>query len=437
MGLLVALAGPLLLLLLVLANAFFVLAEFALITVDRGRVERMARAGNRGARGVAAALPELTLQLSGAQLGITLASLLIGFLAQPNLEALLAPLLEKAGAARQGIAASIAVIIALLVSTVAQMVLGEQVPKSVVIAHPMGVALLVVTPLRAFCWICRPLIALLNASANEVVRLLGVEPRGEIAASRSIDELEVVIRTSVDEGTLDRPTARLLIRAARFRQKTAADAMVPRVALVALPRRATAADLLAAAGESRHHRFPVYGSGLDDIVGVAGVMDALRVGPERRGAVRVDELSRPPLLVPESIRLDRLLAQMRRTGEKMVVAIDEYGGTAGIVTKEDLMEEAAGEIEDRPSEPPPEERTARVLPGTAPLSQVLDETGLELPEGEYATLAGFLLERLGDIPQPGDEVRLDGWALRVVAMEDHRIRWVAIRQTRQPEVEQG
>ncbi len=436
LNLLAALAGPLLLMLLVLANAFFVLGEFALITVDRGRIERMARAGDRGARGVLTALRQLTLQLSGAQLGITLTSLLLGFLAEPALGSLLLPLVGRIPLLSQAVAASLALTIAFLLSTIAQMVLGEQVPKSLAIAHPMRVALLVATPLRIFCWACRPVIAVLNASANRVVRLVGVEPRSEIAASRSIHELEVVIRTSVEAGTLDRPTARLLTNTARFRRKTAADALVPRVAMVALPRRASAAELLRVAGQVRHHRFPIFGKSLDDVVGVAGVMDALRVEPARRGVVRVEELLQAPLVVPESIHLDRLLTRMRGSHELMAIVIDEYGGTAGIVTMEDLMEEAAGEIEDRPARPPAAQGAGRILPGTAPLSQVLDETGLELPEGEYATLAGFLLDRLGDLPETGDEVRLDVWVLRVVAVDDRRIGWVAV--VRLPErVERG
>jgi CBS domain containing-hemolysin-like protein len=420
------LVGPLALGLLVLANAFFVLGEFSLITVDRGRVERLAGSGDRRAGRVLGALRMLTTQLSGAQLGITLSSLLVGFLAEPALGALLRPLLQGIPGASEGLTVSLSLAIAFVLSTAVQMVVGEQVPKSVAIAYPLPTAILVIPLLRAFCWVCGPAIAVLNGGANAVVRRLGVEPREEIAAARSIAELEVVIRTSAEQGALDRPTARLLWRAARFRRKTAVDALVPRVELVALPRRATAADLLRTAAASRHHRFPVYGDGLDDIVGVVGVRDALGVEPPRRAEVRLADLAQPPLAVPESVHLDRLVVQLRASGQTMAVAVDEYGGTAGIVTLEDLLEEAAGEIDVRPTRPAAPAGSARVLPGAAPLSQVLDETGLELPEGEYATLAGFLLERLGGLPRAGARAEFEGWQLEVTWVDGHRIRWVTV-----------
>jgi CBS domain containing-hemolysin-like protein len=424
---LTGLAGPLLLLVLVLANAFFVLGEFALITVERGRVERLAEAGDGRARSALLALQQLTLQLSGAQLGITLASLLVGFIAEPALTGLLFPLLAELPLVSQGLAIALSAALAFTLATILQMVMGEQVPKSLAIAHPLRFALLATPPLRVFCSICRPVIALLNGAANAVVRGLGVEPRQEIVAARSISELEVLIRTSASQGTLDRTTARLLLRAGSFRRKTAGDALVPRVMVVALPTRASAEELLGAALESAHHRFPVFGRNLDDIVGIASAQDALRVEPERRGQVRLDDLMRPPLVVPEAIHLDQLLARMRRAGLRMAVVIDEYGGTAGIVTAEDLMEEAAGEIESRPLRLPAYAGPGRLFPGAAPLEQVIEETGLELPEGEYGTVAGFLHDRLGKLPEPGDSLKPDGWELRVVVVDGHRITWVAVR----------
>lgn len=424
--LLVTLAGPLLLLALILANAFFVLGEFSLIAVDRGRVERLA-AADHAVRSVLTAMRKLTLQLSGAQLGITLTSLLVGFLAQPALARLLQPLFNGVPLLADGAAAGISLVIAFILSTVAQMVLGEQVPKTLAIADPLRWALLVATPLQAFCLACQPAIVLLNGAANWAVRRLGIEPREELAAARSIDELEVVIRTSVSDGVLDRPTGRLLTRAARFRRKTAADALVPRVAVAALPRRASAAELVLASVESRHERFPVYGRNLDNIVGVAEVRDALRIAPERRASVPVEEFMRPPVVVPATVHLDRLLTLLRAAGERMAVVIDEYGGTAGIVTAEDLLEEMAGEIDAQPPRRPPLQGPGHLLPGAAPLDQVLDETGLELPRGEYSTLAGFLLDRLGDLSEVGDVVALDGWSLRVLSQDGHRIAWVEIR----------
>jgi CBS domain containing-hemolysin-like protein len=419
------LAGPLLLLALIAANAFFVVGEFSLITVDRARVERLA-GSDRRARRVLASLERLTQQLSGAQLGITLASLLLGFLAEPALAEILRPPLGRVPLLADGLAVATSVLIAFVLSTVGQMVLGEQVPKTIAITDPLRSALLVAAPLRLFCRACWPAIVLLNGAANRVVRWLGVEPRDEIAAARSIEELQVVIQTSVRSGVLDQPTGRLLARAVRFRDKIAADALVPRVAMATLPRRASAAELVRASVESRHERFPVYGRDRDDIVGVAEVHDALRLPPEDRPAVPVERLMRRPLVLPATVHLDRLLAQLRESGERMAVIIDEYGGTAGIVTAEDVLEEMAGEIDAQPLRRPPLEARGWLLPGAAPLDQVLDETGLELPDGPYATLAGFLFDQLGELPEVGDAVELDGWTVRIAATDRHRITWVDV-----------
>jgi CBS domain containing-hemolysin-like protein len=411
---------------LVLANAWFVLGEFALISVDRGRVERLARGGDGRARSVLAAIRRLTLHLSGAQLGITLSSLLVGFVAEPALASLLREPLAGLPGLAGGLAVSASLALAFALATVVQMVVGEQVPKSVAIAHPLRSAMLVATPLRAFCWLGRPLIALLNGTANALVRRLGVEPREEMASAPSIEELELVIRTSAREGTLDRPTARLLGRAVRFRRKTVRDVLRPRVAVVGLSVAETAARLVQAAIESGYTRFPVYGRDLDDIVGTVDVKDGLRLPAGGRPLARIDALMRPPLVLPESLPLDQALARMRAGEQRMAVAIDEYGGTAGIVTMEDVLEEVAGEIEERPPVRPPGDGRSRVLPGGAQLDQVLDETGLELPSGEYATLAGFLLHRLGEFPRPGDVVEADGWTLRVLAMDGRRVAWVSV-----------
>ena len=425
-GLAGGVAGLAVLLLLIFANAFFVLSEFSLINVERTSVERMARSGDRGAARLLQGVHNLTRQLSGTQLGVSMSSLLIGFLAEPALAGLLRPLIGLVPWIGDVAVGVIAFALAYVISNVAQLVLGEQVPKSLAIAHPLRFAMLIVRPLNAFALVCRPLIAILNGGASGIVRLLGVEPRSEISASRSIEELEVVIRTSAQGGTLDRATARLLRHSARFRTKTAADALMPRVAIAALPRSATAAELMRLAAETGHIRFPVYQDSLDRIVGVVSVMDALQVPSEQRGTIPLSDLMQPVGAVPESLHLDALLRQMRQVGAFMMVVVDEYGGTAGIVTREDLMEEAAGEIDARPQRTPIHGGEGRLLPGAASLEQVQDETGLELPEGEYATLAGYLLYRLGEIPSQGERVSLGPWTLEAVQVTARRIDWVSI-----------
>lgn len=425
-------AGLVVLLLLILVNAFFVLSEFSLINVERSRVERMARSGDKRAQRLLHAVQNLTRELSGTQLGISVSSLLVGFLAEPALAGLIRPAIGQIPLVSEGVVRVVAFALAYVISNVAQMVLGEQVPKNLAIAHPLRFAMLTITPLDVFCSLCRPLIAILSGGASGIVRFLGVEPRTEISASRSIEELEVVIRTSAEEGTLDRATARLLRHSARFRSKTAADALMPRVAIAAVPRTASAAELLRVAAETGHIRFPVYEGNLDRIVGVASVMDVLKVPAEQRGSVPLSELMGPIDAVPESLHLDALLRLMRRTAAFMVVVVDEYGGTAGIITREDLMEEAAGEIDARPQRVPMHAGEGRLLPGTASLEQVHDETGLELPDGEYATLAGYLLYQLGDIPQQGQKLRVGDWVLEAVQVTDRRIDWVSITKSPTP-----
>ena len=396
--------------LLVGVNAVFVGAEFSLLTVDRPSVRRDAAAGQRSARSLDAALSSLSTQLSGAQLGITVSSLAVGFLAEPSLAELLrGPLgaVGLPGAAVDGVAVAVALVLA----TAVQMVLGELVPKNWAIAQPRQVARVVVGPQRLFTRLARPLLAVLNGSANAVLRLFGLEPQEELASARAPRELVSLVRRSEDVGTLDHDAARLVARSLEFGERIAADAMTPRPRVRFVDADAPAGEVLRLAREHGLARFPVTGpGGVDDVVGVAHFKQVLAVARAERETRRVRDVMTPAAAVPTTMELDPLLVQLRRPGLQMAVVVDEFGGTAGVVTLEDLVEEIVGEIADE------HDRQARLVrdgpdgvdvDATARPDELTRLLGLRLPEGRTTeTVAGLVNERLGRLARPGDRVPL-------------------------------
>jgi CBS domain containing-hemolysin-like protein len=418
--------------LLTAGNAFFVAAEFGLVTVDRVEIAKQADAGDRRARTVRNALRELSFQLSGAQLGITLTALLTGYLAEPALSRLFRPALEPiAGNATEGLAHAFALILATLVS----MLFGELVPKNAALARPMRVALATSAPLRMFSKTFNWLIGLLNGSANWLVRRLGIEPQEELASARSPEELGLLAAISARAGALPTETATLLRRAIRFGEKRAAKAMTPRVDVVGLKTTASVADLIAVSRATGHTRFPVYENTIDLVIGVVGVPDALGVRPERRAATRVAAIAREPVYVPESLGLDKVLAALRAADADLAIVVDEYGGTDGVVTVEDLIEELVGEITDEydlsngtetQELTAPGGEKAFLVDGLLREDELMEQTGFALPEGPYETLAGFLLSRLGHIPVIGESLESDGWEFTVVQVDRHRVEQVRV-----------
>ena len=419
--------------LLTAGNAFFVAAEFGLVTVDRVEIGKRADAGDRRARTVRHALQELSFQLSGAQLGITLTTLLTGYLAQPALSRLFTPLIEPvAGRHTETVTHLLAFVLATLVS----MLFGELVPKNAALARPMRLALSTAAPLRGFSRLFGWLIGALNGSANWLVRRLGIEPQEELASARSPEELGLLAAISARAGALPPETATLLRRTIRFGEKRAAKAMTPRVDVVGLKTTASVADLMKVARETGHTRFPVYESTLDLVMGVVGVPDALGVPPDRRASTPVSAVAREPIYVPESLGLDKVLAALRAADADLAIVVDEYGGTDGVVTVEDLIEELVGEIADEydvdVAEAGTQELTAPdggrtfVVDGLLREDEVAEQTGFRLPEGPYETLAGFLLARFGHIPVPGESLEDDGWEFTVMQVDRHRIEQVRV-----------
>lgn len=427
---------------LVLANGFFVAAEFGLVTVERPEAERAAAEGDRRARSVTKALRELSFQLSGTQLGITLTSLVVGMLCEPALTHLFSGPLTAAGLP-EGAVHGTAAIAGMLLASAVQMVVGEQVPKSWAVSRPLAVARFVAGPQRLFAGALRPVITVLNAFANRIVRGLGVQPAEELASARTPSELLSLARHSAREGAIEQDTADLFVRTLSLAGLTAQHVMTPRVRVCALQTGATAEDVVNLTRATGLSRFPVSGERLDEITGTAHLKDALAVPAPERLHTPVDAITRPALLVPQTLPVQPLLERLRSEAP-IAVVVDEYGGTAGVVTLEDIVEELVGEVRDEhdehdppalaPGPPDPDGRPGWDADGGCRLDE-LRRIGLDAPDGPYETVAGLVADRLGRIPAPGDIAHLPGgpgepgWQLRVRLVDHHRAARVRIVRT--------
>jgi CBS domain containing-hemolysin-like protein len=396
-------------LLLVLACGVFVAAEFALVTVDRGQVARAAAAGDRSAEGVSKALHSLSTQLSGAQVGITVTNLAIGFLAEPAIARLIDGPLGRAGLP-DGAVHPTALGLALGLSTALTMIFGELVPKNFAISEPLATARATQGFMRGFTKVNAVPIRFLNESANTLVRRLGLEPQEELRSARSSTELASLIQRSADRGTLDADTAELMERSVEFGTRTAAEIMTPRVRTVSLDATDRASAVIELARQTGHSRFPVLDEA-DVVVGTVHVKHAVALPVHERATTRVKHIMVKPIVVPDSLRLDPLLSLLRGEGFQMAVVLDEYGGHAGIVTLEDVVEEIVGDIADEHDRLGSRARQRRdgswSLSGLLRPDEVEDITGVSLPENEdYDTIAGLVLRELGRIPVAGDQVEL-------------------------------
>ena len=396
-------------------NAFFVAAEFSLVAVDQARITAAAEAGDPGARRVQGLLRRLTAHLSGAQFGITLSALLLGFVAEPTVARILTGDSHPTGPS---------VVVAIIVATVLHLVVGEQVPKYLALAAPERLARRLAPAVAVIGVVGRPVVAVLDGAANAVVRRFGVSPRAELDPSHTLDEIGDLIRTSSDE-TLDPDDVALLSRSIRLADKVAADVLVPRLDVHVLTVDSTGSDLLEATARTRCSRFPVVEGDLDHVVGVVHVKALLAVGRGERDAVSVVDLMIPPLAVPETRTLDGLMEDLRRARCAMAVVVDEHGGTAGVVTEEDVLEELVGEIDDEFDQPVPRTRVdalgRTVVSGSLGPDDVYEATRFVLPDGPYETLAGFVLHRLGRIPEPTAMVDHEGWRIEVLGVDGRRI----------------
>ena len=387
-------------LLLIAACGVFVAAEFAFVTVDRSKVERDAEAGDTTAQGVAAGLKSLSTQLSGAQVGITITNLGVGFLAEPAISEIISDPLRSLGTP-DGAVAPLALGIGLTLSTFLTMLFGELVPKNLAIALPMATARATQRPMRWFTPI-----KVLNGTANAVVRRMGMEPQEELRSARSSTELASLIQRSANVGTLDAETAELMERSVVFGSRTAGEIMTPRVRTHSLDSNDRASAVIELARQTGNSRFPVLDDD-DSVVGTVHVKHAVALPVHERATTKVKHLMVRPVVVPDSLRLDPLMALLRDDGFQMAVVLDEYGGHAGIVTLEDVVEEIVGDIADEHDLTGARARQRRdgawALSGLLRPDEVEDLTGITLPESEdYDTVAGLVLKVLGRLPQPGD-----------------------------------
>lgn len=385
------------------------------MAVNRSRVESRAAAGEGRADRLLGRLRDLSFELSGAQLGITVTSLVLGAIAEPTVARFLDPMFGAAGIDSP----AVSVATALVLATVAQMVLGELFPKNLALARAYPVALRVGLPMSFINRLLGPLVRFFNTSANWTVRKLGIEPRDELAGLRSLRDLEMIVRASSAEGELGAHETSLITRAIAFVEKHASDVMVPRVAVHGVSHNASVGDLRRLAQETGHSRFPIYESDLDEVIGVAYVKDTFSVPPADRETVPITAIASPVEAVPESMRLDSILIDLQNAGRTIAIVVDEYGGTAGIVTVEDIVEEILGEIHDEHDYEAPPDRDKGILAGSLHRHEVEEVTGFEWPEGSYDTLSGFVTARLDRFPQVGDVLSVGRYRIEVLGVDEH------------------
>jgi len=403
-------------LVLTVGTGFFVASEFALVNLDRGDLEARQSRGEKRLGPTINALKITSTHLSGAQLGITLTTLLTGYTFEPAISRMLSGPLLAAGLP-EGAVPAVGSVVGIFLATIFSMVIGELVPKNFALALPLATAKVVVPFQTLFTAVFKPVILLFNNTANAIIRSFGIEPKEELSGARSAEELSSLVRRSALEGLLDADHAVLLHRTLRFSEHSAADVLTPRVRMTAVNAEDTAEEIIALATTTGYSRFPVIGEDRDDVLGVLHVKQAFAVALEDRQRVTASGLMIDPLRVPESMGVDTLLVLLRKQGLQVAIVSDEHGGTAGIVTLEDLVEEIVGELED-------EHDRARVgvvhvgrsitFDASLRPDELLDRTGITVPDDEdYDTIAGFVTDQLDRIPELGDEVQIDGGTFRV------------------------
>ncbi|MCR2813930.1 MULTISPECIES: hemolysin family protein [Microbacterium] len=409
---------------LTIGTGLFVASEFALVNLDRHELEARRVRGERGLDGTISALRITSTHLSSAQLGITLTTLLTGYTFEPAISSMLREPLLQLGVP-EGAVSPLGAVTGILLATLFSMIVGELVPKNFALALPLATAKVVTPFQRAFTAVFKPLILLFNNTANAIIRSMGIEPKEELSGARSADELSYLIRHSATAGLLDNSDAQLLRRTLRFAEHDASEVMTPRVRMVSVDVADTADTVIAQSRATGFSRFPVIDGTPDRVVGVVHVKHAFAVPLDQRTATRADALMSDVRTVPEGMGADHLLTLLRTEGLQIAVVGDEYGGTAGIVTLEDLVEEIVGELEDEHDRT----RTGILRSGRSVTfdaswrpDEVLDRTGVEIPEeGDYETAGGYVTDVLERLPELGDEVRLDAGTLRVERIDGHRI----------------
>lgn len=421
---------------LTMGTAVFVAAEFSLTALERSTVDANARTGGRRDQLVQRAHKTLSFQLSGAQVGISVTTLITGYLAEPLIARLLEPVFA-ALALTEKIASGLALAISLLIATSVSMVFGELVAQYLAVAKPLETARVVAGPQVLFSLFFTPVIKSTNGTANWILRRLGIEPAEELRSARSPQELGSLVRNSARRGALDPITAALVDRSLQFGSRTAEELMTPRSKIEALQAEENVADLIVMAMETGFSRFPIVEGDLDETIGLVHVKQVFEVAPDDRPRTALAGLATAVPVVPSTLDGDDVMAQVRASALQTVLVADEYGGTAGMVTMEDLIEEIVGDVRDEHDDVTPDvlrmSRDSWRVSGLLRIDEVAENAGFRAPEGEYETIGGLVMQELGHIPKPGETVELtafdpDGpiddpvrWLATVVRMDGRRI----------------
>ncbi len=436
---------------LVLLNGFFVAAEFALVSVRQTRIEQLSKEGSARARQVGRVLEHLDTYIAATQLGITMASLALGFVAEPAIAALLEPVFEHIpflhGPGAVISSHTIALIIAFAIATALHIVFGELAPKSIALQRPEATSLWVITPLNIFERVFRYPIAFLNGIGNAVVRLIGLEPAGGHGSVHSVEELELLVHSSRQAGLLEEQQEQMVAGVFDFGEHRASRVMTPRTELHAVATTISLDELTTEAAEGGHSRLVVFEGDLDHIAGVVHAKDVLRTIARRQHTLAaggqlpefdVRSILRIVPFYPESLPLDELMAAMRREGAQIAVMVDEFGGTAGIVTLEDLLEEIVGEVQDE-FDPMHEAVTAQpdgsyLINGLMAVEEIDEQFGLRIEEPFYDTIGGYVFGQLGRAASVGDTVTAPGgWQLQVAELDGLRVAKVRLIPAAPPE----
>ena len=419
-------------LLLVLGTGFFVAVEFALVALDQTYVQRAVDDGDTKAEPLLRCLKSLSTQLSSCQLGITLTTLLTGYVMEPSVGQLLETPLAALGLS-EALIASTSIILAMILATLLSMLIGELVPKNLSIALPFKVGKALAGPQLVFTAVFKPAIIVLNGFSNRILNIFGLEAKEEISGARTPSELSSLVRRSAEMGTLDQGTANFLARTFSFSERTAADVMTPRIRMEVIDSDQTVADVVEAARRTGYSRFPLIGDSADDIRGVVHVKKAVAVPRHKRADLPAGTIMTDVLRVPETVHLDSLLRELRDANLQLAVVLDEYGGTAGVATLEDLVEEIVGEVKDEHDKLKPGVLQSAAGDWFFPGLMRPDEVTMQIPglvvpdEAGYETVAGFIMAELGRVPVAGDRVEVPAGTLTVERMDGRRIDRVEFR----------
>ena len=411
--------------LLTIGTGFFVASEFSLINLERSELEKRQDQGERGLAPTIRALKRSSTHLSSAQIGITVTTMLTGFLAEPSLAKIIEPSLAGFDLEPSTVSA-ISIGISLASATVFSFLIGELIPKNAAISSPLPINKFVVRFQLAFTFIFGWLVWALNTTGNKIIRAMGIEPKEELSSSRTAEELSSLVQRSASLGALEQRTADLITKTLELSQLTAAEVMTPRTKLTSLDASATVQDVIALSHSTGFSRFPVFTGSTDDVDGIVHVKAAASVPREKRSIVPATALMVEPFRVPETMSLEKLMGVLRSHGLQLAIVVDEYGGTAGIVTLEDLIEELVGELGDEHDRAKVEitggKDKSYSFPGMYRPDELLEKLAVKVPEdGSYETVAGYLMAQLGRVAEVGDEVEIDGGKLRVERMDGRRV----------------